>query len=74
MRSRRNKTSEKRSQPWDEIDSDVTDDVYYAYNIVATVMMTMPMSDIQHKVIFTRLVLCDFASSHKKAILEMHSN
>ena len=36
MRSRRNKTSEKRSQPWDEIDSDVTDDVYYAYNIVAT--------------------------------------
>ena len=37
-------------------------------------MMTMPMSDIQHKVIFTRLVLCDFASSHRKAVLEMHSN
>ena len=38
------------------------------------VMMTMPMSDIQHKVIFTRLVLCDFASSHKKVVREMNSN
>ena len=39
MRSRRNKTSEKRSQPWDEIDSVTSLMMYtmYAYNIVATV-------------------------------------
>ena len=74
MRSRRNKTSEKRSQPWDEIDNDVTDDVYYAYNIVASGDDDHAnVGYTTHKVIFTRLVLCDFASSHRKAVLEVHS-